>query len=84
MYAPLYTYLPDVYPTRLRSMAAATSDAFSRIGGITAPMIVGTMYASLRFAGVFTLICAVLAVGCAVTVTLSTSTRGRSLEAMSG
>jgi putative MFS transporter len=37
LYAPLYTYLPEVCPTRLRSMAAATSDAFSRIGGITAP-----------------------------------------------
>ncbi|MGP2439394.1 MFS transporter [Streptomyces sp. JW3] len=84
LYAPLYTYLPEVYPTRLRSMAAATSDAFSRVGGITAPMIIGTMYASLRFGGVFTLICAVLAAGCVLTLTLSTSTKGRSLEALSG
>jgi putative MFS transporter len=82
LYAPLYTYLPEVYPTRLRSMAAATSDAFSRIGGIVAPMIIGSMYASLRFGGVFTLICVVLAAGCVLTLTLSTATRGRSLESV--
>ncbi|MET8468459.1 MFS transporter [Streptomyces sp. NPDC006422] len=84
LYAPLYTYLPEVYPTRLRSMAAATSDAFSRVGGIVAPMLIGTMYASLRFAGVFGLICAVLAAGCVLTLTLSTATKGRSLETLSG
>ncbi|MFJ3671421.1 MFS transporter [Streptomyces sp. NPDC090106] len=80
LYAPLYTYLPEVYPTRLRSMAAATSDAFSRVGGIVAPMIIGTAYASLRFGGVFTLICAVLAAGCVLTLLLCTPTKGRSLE----
>ncbi|MFD8572372.1 MFS transporter [Streptomyces sp. NPDC059639] len=80
LYAPLYTYLPEVYPTELRSMAAATSDAFSRVGGIVAPMLIGTMYASLHFSGVFTLICAVLAAGCVITLTLSTATKGRSLE----
>ncbi|MFK0168847.1 MFS transporter [Streptomyces sp. NPDC090306] len=83
LYAPLYTYLPEVYPTRLRSMAAATSDAFSRVGGIVSPMIIGSMYATLKFGGVFTLICLVLAAGCVLTLTLSTATRGRSLETLS-
>ncbi|WP_078872749.1 MFS transporter [Streptomyces sp. NRRL S-1868] len=82
LYAPLYTYLPEVYPTQLRSMAAATSDAFSRIGGIVAPLLIGTMYTSLRFTGVFSLICLVLAAGCVLTLTLSTRTKGRSLETL--
>ncbi|MEV6794424.1 MFS transporter [Streptomyces sp. NPDC051320] len=82
LYAPLYTYLPEVYPTGLRSMAAATSDAFSRVGGIVAPLIIGTTYTSLHFAGVFTLICAVLAAGCVMTLALATATSGRSLESI--
>ncbi|GGU58330.1 hypothetical protein [Streptomyces daghestanicus] len=65
-------------------MAAATSDAFGRIGGITAPRITGTRYVSPRFTGVLTLICAVLAAGCVLTLTLSTSAQGRSLGAVSG
>jgi putative MFS transporter len=64
-------------------MAAATSDAFSRVGGIVSPMIIGSMYATLKFGGVFTLICGVLAAGCVLTLTLSTATRGRSLETLS-
>jgi putative MFS transporter len=84
LYAPLYTYLPEVYPTHLRAMAAASSDAFSRVGGIIAPMVIGSAYASLHFAGVFTLICLVLVAGAVLTLVLGTSTRGLSLEATSG
>ncbi len=39
----LYTYSPELYPTEARSTGVGWAAAFGRIGGIFAPMAVGTM-----------------------------------------
>lgn len=39
----LYTYSPELYPTEARSTGVGTAAAFGRIGGIVAPIVVGTM-----------------------------------------
>jgi putative MFS transporter len=39
----LYTYSPELYPTEARSTGVGTAAAFGRIGGILAPMVVGSM-----------------------------------------
>ena len=39
----LYTYSPELYPTEARSTGVGMAAAFGRIGGILAPMVVGSM-----------------------------------------
>lgn len=80
VYAGLYAYTPEVFPTFIRATGAGLASAFGRIGSITAPTIIGVTAASWGFAGVFGLTTAVLAVGVAATLLFAVSTRGRSLE----
>lgn len=60
----LYTYTPELYPTRARGTGAGWAAGFGRIGGILAPMVVGRMLGAemptetvfLMFAGVLILV----------------------------
>ena len=83
-YAPLYTYTPEVYPTSIRATGVGASAVFSRFGAALAPIIMGVTYASLRFSGVFVMLCLVIAVAVIVVVTMGVSTRQRSLEEIAG
>ena len=83
-YAPLYTYTPEVYPTPIRATGVGASAVFSRVGAALAPIIMGATYASLKFSGVFGMLCVVIAVAVVVVVTMGVSTRHRSLEEIAG
>lgn len=82
-YAGLYAYTPEVYPTRLRATGMGTASAVGRIGGIAAPIIIGTSYAQLGFGGVFTMIMSVLLLAAVSVLTFGVNTTGRTLEDIS-
>lgn len=83
VYAGLYSYTPEVFPTWVRSTGTGLASAFGRIGSITAPAIIGFFALTLGFAGVFTMTTAVLAVGVVAVLVFGLSTAGRSLEEIS-
>ena len=80
VYAGLYAYTPEVFPTWVRTTGTGLSSAFGRIGSISAPAIIGFFAASLGFAGVFTMTTVVLAVGVVTVLVFGLHTAGRALE----
>jgi MFS transporter, putative metabolite:H+ symporter len=82
----LYTYTPELYPTRIRSSGAGSAAAFGRIGGIVGPYIVGLLLPTWG-AGVgtiFAMFAAVFLVVSAIVVIMGEETRGASLERITG
>ncbi|HET7837548.1 MAG TPA: MFS transporter [Variovorax sp.] len=79
-YAGVYAYTPEVFPTQVRATGAGLASAIGRIGGITAPILVGFIYPKLGFGGVFGMTTAVLLLGSAAVMVMGVPTRGRSLE----
>lgn len=79
-YAGLYAYTPEVYGTKLRATGMGSASAFGRIGGITAPILIGAAFPVIGFGGVFTMIMAVLGGAALVVLVFGVSTSGRSLE----
>ncbi|MGJ7510412.1 MFS transporter [Variovorax sp. GT1P44] len=79
-YAGVYAYTPEVFPTQVRATGAGLASAIGRIGGITAPILVGFVYPTLGFGGVFGMTTAMLLLGSAAVMVMGVPTRGRSLE----
>src|SRR5262249_22242130 len=79
-YAGLYAYTPEVYPTAIRATGMGTASAVGRLGGISAPILIGVLFTSIGFLGVFSMIAAALLLGAFAILTLGLSTRGRRLE----
>ncbi|MDQ0045126.1 MFS transporter [Variovorax boronicumulans] len=79
-YAGVYAYTPEVFPTQVRATGSGLASAIGRIGGITAPILVGFIYPTAGFAGVFGMTTAVLLLGAAAVTFMGIPTRGRSLE----
>src|SRR6185503_2185093 len=80
VYAGLYAYTPEVFPTWVRATGTGLSSAFGRIGSITAPAIIGFFAAALGFAGVFGMTTVVLLVGVVTVLVFGLQTAGRNLE----
>ena len=80
VYAGLYSYTPEIFPTRIRATGVATTSAIARLGAIAAPIVIGSAYGGLGFDGVFALMVIVLALGIAAILIFGISTAGRSLE----
>ena len=79
-YANVYAYTPEVYPTAVRATGMGAASAFGRVGGISAPIVIGLVYGSIGFGGVFVMTTAVLAAGVLTVILFGLSTRGRTLE----
>lgn len=80
-----YGYTPELYPTWLRGTGTGFAAAFGRIGGVLAPLAVGSLMAGGGggFTSVFVMFAAVLAAGSLSVALLGEETRGRTLEEIS-
>ncbi|TDC82894.1 MFS transporter [Micromonospora sp. KC606] len=83
VYAAIYAYTPELYPTAIRARGMGTASAVGRIGGISAPILIGTTYPVIGFNGVFLITTGALAFGVMVVLVFGVSTRGRALEEIS-
>lgn len=77
----LYTYTPELYPTRARGTGAGWAAGFGRIGGILAPMVVGRMLgAHMATETVFLMFTGVLILVVFNVLILGVETKGRPMD----
>jgi putative MFS transporter len=78
----VYTYTPEMYPTRARGTGAGWAAACGRAGGVLAPLVVGQMLGSwgVGYQSIFVMIAAVLLVGALNVLLLGEETKGKTLE----
>ncbi|MEL1134751.1 MFS transporter [Desulfitobacterium sp. THU1] len=80
----LYTYTPELYPTRARGTGAGWAAGFGRIGGILAPAVVGRMLgASISTETVFLMFAGVLVLVVINVLILGEETKGRPMDEVS-
>lgn len=79
-YAGIYAYTPELYPTAFRATGMGVASAFGRIGGLSAPIIIGATYSQIGFGGVFGITTVVLVLGALAVAMLGIGTAGKSLE----
>ncbi len=81
----VYTYTPELYPTRLRGTGAGWAAAVGRAFAFLAPLTIA--YQLVLFGGdqtVFLVFAAVMVGGALIVAALGPETKGRSLEEVSG
>jgi putative MFS transporter len=82
----VYTYTPELYPTRVRGTGTGLAAAVGRLSGVLGPYAVGMMlaaYAGSQFA-VFITFTVILIIGGLTVLILGEETKGRTLEEISG
>lgn len=79
-YAGIYAYTPELYPTAFRATGMGVASAFGRLGGLSAPIVIGYAHPRIGFGGVFLVTTVVLAAGAVAVGVLGIATAGKSLE----
>lgn len=82
MWAVLYTYTPELYPTRARASGCGLASTVGRVGSLIGPTLVGLILPMAGQFGVFSLGAACFAAAAIVVHRFGVETRGRSLEAL--
>ena len=81
----LYLYTTELYPTRMRGFASATTSSFSRIASIVSPLVFGFLLGGHGGAGaVFAILAVVAFLGLLTMAKWGPETRLRTLEEISG
>jgi putative MFS transporter len=80
----VYTYTPEMYPTRVRALGSGWAAAIGRIGGILAPTIVGVMLGSKQgFQDIFLMFTGVMLGVALIVAVLGPETKGKTLDEIS-
>ena len=83
MWAILYAYTPELYPTRARATGCGYASAVGRVGALIGPAVVGIILPVAGQAGVFTLGAGAFVLAALAVTVLGEETKGRPLEAIS-
>lgn len=81
--AAIYVYMPEIYPTRMRSLGAGTASAWLRVASIVGPVIVGAILGGAGISGVFLFFGLSAIAGAAIVFFFAIETRGKILEEIS-
>ena len=76
----LYTYMPELYPTRYRLRGSGISYTFARGASIVVPFVMSGLFGSFGIIGPIGFVCAVAVGMIVVVIAIPVETRGRSLE----
>jgi len=80
MWAALYTYTPELYPTSARATGSGFASAIGRVGSLLGPMVTGLVFPLTGQGGVFALGALCFVVAALVVWVFGVETRGRTLE----
>lgn len=83
MWSLLYTYSPELYPTRARATGCGFASSLGRLGALIGPFVVGAILHKVGTSGVFTLGAAMFLIGALTVLIIGPETRGRTLEDIS-
>lgn len=76
----LYTYMPELYPTRYRLRGSGISYTFARGASIVVPFVMSGLFTAFGIAGPIGFVCVVAVSIIVVVIAIPVETRGRSLE----
>jgi len=79
----LYLYSPELYPTRMRSLAVSTATAWMRLASAIGPTLVGSLVANYTMGLMFGVLGIFAVVGLLVIIFLAVETKNRVLEEVS-
>ncbi|MDE2611616.1 MAG: MFS transporter [Burkholderiales bacterium] len=84
MWAVLYTYTPELYPSRARASGCGFASFLGRIGALIGPTVVGLILPVWKNDGVFVFGALCFVVAALVVMRFGIETRGSTLESVSG
>lgn len=80
----VYTYTPELYPTRVRAFGSGWAAGIGRVGGILAPLVVANILGGADgFSKVFSMFTAALLIVAIAVLVLGEETKGRQLDEIS-
>lgn len=83
MWVGIYTYTPELFPTRARATGSGTASTAGRVGAIVGPALVPPLLANWGHAATFAFFSAFFVVAAILVLWLGPETKGRVLEDVS-
>ncbi len=82
-WAALYTYTPELYPTRIRGTGSGLAASIGRMAGIIAPIVTGYIYATRGVSQTFSMFALAHVIATIVVLILGIETKEMTLEEIS-